>query len=177
MSSKFLQWRHAICKIFADLYSKTSGKSYLYVISLIPLLDSLFKPHRLWPQNPSSMLLNPVSAELALVIILCPSWHLLSLWLLDSPWLSYLLIPSSPSPLRLPSTHQPLALGLHQHSPLFFSPTQPLGDHPASRHSIPRVCGKLPNLHLWPRCRFPSLLNSRIVTPICVPTYYLHVDV
>lgn len=147
-------------------------------MSLIPLFDSLFKPNRLWPQNPSSMLLNPVSAELTLVIMLFPSWHLLSLWLLDGAWLSsYLLIPSSLSPLQLPSTHQPLALGLYQHSPLFFSHTQPLGDRPASRHSIPHVCGKLPNLHLWPRCRFSSLLNSRIVTPICVPTYYLHADV
>lgn len=88
MSSKFLQWRHAICKIFADLYSKTSGKSYLYAMSLIPLLDSLFKPNRLWPQNLSSMLLNPVPAELTLVIILSPSRHPLSLWLLDSTLLS-----------------------------------------------------------------------------------------
>ena len=95
MSSKFLQWRYAICKIFADLYSKTSGKSHLYAMSLIPLLDSLFKPNRLWPQNLSSMLLNPVSAELTLVIILFPSWHPLSLWLLESTWLSsYLLTPS-----------------------------------------------------------------------------------
>ena len=166
----------ALYTIFADLYSKTSGNSYLYAMSLIPLLDSLFKPNRLWPQNLSSMLLNPVSAELTLVIILFPSRHPLSLWLLDSTWLSsYLLtlfcllysflLPINPLP------------GLHQLSALLFSHAQPLGDHPASRHSTPHVCGKLPNLYLWPRCRFSSLLNSRIVTPFCVPTYYLHIDV
>lgn len=113
MLSKFLQQRHTAFKIFAELCSKTSGKSCLCVMSLIPLLESLFNPNELWPQRLSSrelvtsMLLNPTSAELTLVIIPFPSGHPLSLWLSDTTLCFFflLLVPSSLSPLRTPSSH------------------------------------------------------------------------
>ena len=97
----------------------------------IPLLDSLFNPNRLWSQNISSMLLNTTSAKFTLVIIpsLCP---LTPSFLVASGhctlFSSCLLIPFSPSPFQVPSTYQPLDVGLHQGSALFLSHTHALGD-------------------------------------------------